>query len=125
MRESIRVPNKFCKPHERFVRERGRGVQWELTRMVYPNYKGGKFSKGFYTTIVSDLIDDDFRSISEATSNGYIDNNDQVDGWTIRQLEYSLENNIRSWNDWRDRLIGIKGGYDHNNNITRLFAAYE
>ena len=102
-----------------------RGVQWELTRMVYPNYKGGKFSKGFYTTIVSDLIDDDFRSISEATSNGYIDNNDQVDGWTIRQLEYSLENNIRSWNDWRDRLIGIKGGYDHNNNITRLFAAYE
>lgn len=102
-----------------------RGVQWELTRMIYPEYKGGKFSKGFYTTIVSDLIDDDFRSISEANNNGYVDINDQVDRLTIRQLEYSLENNTRSWNDWRDRLISIKGGYDYKNNITRLFKAYE
>lgn len=55
----------------------------------------------------------------------YNNSNDQVSGFTISLLEYSLENNIRSWNDWRDRLISIKGGYDYNNNITRLFAAYE
>ena len=102
-----------------------RGVQWELTRMVYPEYKGGRFSQGDYTTIVSDLIDGNFDYIDEATNNGYVDENDQVSEFTIKIIEHSLKNNIRSWNEWRDRLIGIKGGYDYNNNITRLFAAYE
>ena len=78
-------------------------------------------------TKVSDLIDDE---TTDNTNEGYgsiktgNDEQDQVSGFTIAQLEYSLRN-VRSWNDWRDRLIAIKGGYDYNNNRIRLFAAYE
>jgi len=118
----------FGNTHTKVKESWARGVEWELTRMKYPSSKyKGRFwntkSKD-YTLVVADLIDNDFNSTNEATNRGFIDSRDQVSGFTISQLEYSIKN-VQSWNDWRDRLIGIKGGYDYNNNITRLFGAYE
>ncbi|MCF6297531.1 MAG: hypothetical protein L3J08_06055 [Flavobacteriaceae bacterium] len=101
-----------------------RGVEWELTRMTYPNYLGRERSTGDYTLVVADLIDDDFVTTASETNFGYYKKyEDQVSGFTISQLEYSLKT-TQSWNGWRDRLISIRGS-DYNNNITRLFAAYE
>jgi len=100
-----------------------RGVQWELTRMVYPKYKGRRWDSRYidYTLVVADLID----GIGEGNTNyGFNNFKDQVSGFTISQIEYSLKY-AQSWNQWREKLISIKGGYDYNNNITRLFKAYE
>lgn len=52
-----------------------RGVQWELTRMVYTTYQPSYFEE--YTGVVQDMID---------VINGY----DQVEGYNIRQLEDAL-----------------------------------
>lgn len=118
----------FGNTHTKVKESWARGVEWELTRMKYPasKYKGRFWNTNSkdYTLVVADLIDNDFNNSYEATNRGFIDSRDQVSGFTISQLEYSIKN-VQSWNDWRDRLIGIKGGYDYNNNITRLFGAYE
>lgn len=45
-----------------------RGVQWELTRMIYPNYLGRERSTGNYTLVVSDMIDN---SSTDRTNFGY------------------------------------------------------
>jgi len=89
-----------------------RGVQWELTRMVYPNYQpwyctsscGSPYSN--YTGVVEDMID----SVS-----GY----DQVSGYTIRQIEDALINE-RYWNNW---MLNIKNRYNNGteNNLESLF----
>lgn len=100
---------------EKIVQESwARGVQWELTRMVYPNYfisygrkKGGNTEPDyFYTGVVQDMIDG---------VNGY----DQVSGYTIKQIEDTL-NGIKTWNSWRDK---IKNSYSNatRNNIDILF----
>lgn len=76
-----------------------RGVQWELTRMIYPSYANDYF--GDYTGIVEDMIDNDNST------------EDKVTGYTIRQIENSLMYQ-KSWNDWKLKL------YDDHNNSTNL-----
>ena len=65
-----------------------RGVEWELTRMIYPSseYKGREFNRGDYTLVVADMIDGSATS-STRINKGYIDANDQVSGYTIKQIE--------------------------------------
>jgi hypothetical protein len=91
-----------------------RGVEWELTRMVYPTYspsywrkKGGSSDPFFnYTGVVQDMIDG---------INGY----DQVEGYSIRDIEDALRSN-KAWNSWRDN---IKNSYNNGteNNLDALF----
>lgn len=91
-----------------------RGVQWELTRMVWVGYepgygrqKGGSSSPfSNYTGIVQDLIDE---------TNGY----DQVTGYSIRQIEDVLRSK-KTWNEWRDN---IKDSYENatENNLDALY----
>lgn len=82
-----------------------RGVQWELTRMVYPTYINN-YSK-IYTGVVQDMIDND-NSIA-----------DKVSGYTIRQIENSLMYQ-KTWNDWKNK---IKQDYENptENNLDALF----
>jgi hypothetical protein len=88
-----------------------RGVQWELTRMVYinytPNYDAvGGSSVPVYTGVVQDMID----GIS-----GY----DQVTGYTIRQIEDALPGQL-TWNAWK---TNIKNLYNNatKENLDALF----
>ena len=82
-----------------------RGVQWELTRMVYTDYTNKYF--GTYTGVVEDMIDNDY-SIG-----------DNVTGYTIRQIENSLMYQ-KTWNDWKNK---IKNDYENTteNNLDQLF----
>jgi hypothetical protein len=92
-----------------------KGVEWELTRMVWPSYsawygrkKGGSSDPIFnYTGIVEDMIDD---------ISGY----DQVSGYSIRQIEDALQSK-KTWNEWRDN---IKNSYNNatEKNLYALFA---
>jgi hypothetical protein len=101
-----------------------RGVQWELGRMTYPNYLGREFSRGDYTLVVSDMIDNDINTTEPRTNFGYYRNvNDQVSDYTIKQIEDAL-NGQKNWNSWRNNIINR-----YNNptevNLNRLYLAYE
>ena len=93
---------------ERVAESWARGVQWELTRMVYPNYRNSYF--GSYTGVVEDMIDND-------NSSG-----DKVSGYTIREIENSLMYQ-KNWDDWRNKIIN-----DHTNptenNLSALFTRW-
>ncbi|RJE74940.1 hypothetical protein BGP76_17630 [Reichenbachiella sp. MSK19-1] len=96
-----------------------RGVQWDLTRMRYSTYRGGQTIRPEYLQLVIDLID----SPSDA-NNGYesisIDN---VEGYTIRQIEDALLGNF-SLSAW---MKGIKIRYNHEteNNIDVLLDTWQ
>ena len=95
----------MCSGHPVVAESWARGVQWELTRMVYPNYQPNYF--GDYSGIVQDLIDND---------NSY---NDNVTGYTIRQIEDALDDQL-TWGDWNN---SIKNSYNNGteNNLESLF----
>lgn len=75
-----------------------KGVEWELTRMVYTSYVAPYCRPSIctnpdtypYTGVVQDLIDGRL---------GY----DQVEGYTIRQVEDALVGED-TWTKWRNRL---------------------
>ncbi|CAM1345442.1 hypothetical protein [Tenacibaculum amylolyticum] len=68
-----------------------KGVEWELTRMVYPNYQA-TYNNDNITGIVQDMID--------PIQQPY----DKVAGYTIRQLEDAI-NGQTTWRGWRDAII--------------------
>ena len=98
-----------------------RGVEWALTRMVYPNYRGRDYTEDSdYTAVVADMIDN---SSSDNTNDGLnIAEGDSVENYTIRQIEDALDNEY-SWEGWRKDI------YNQTNNSTKshlhdLFEAY-
>jgi hypothetical protein len=88
-----------------------RGVQWDLTSIIYPTdiMSGYPSYFGDYTGVVKDMID--------GISSPYT--YDQVSGYTIRQIEDAL-NGERYWNNWKDN---IKNSYNNatENNLDQLF----
>jgi hypothetical protein len=72
------------------------GVQWELTRINYPSYRGRSWNttQPNYTPVVIDMIDN-FREDNGGSENLEIDN---VDGYSIRQVEDALLGQ-KTWND--------------------------
>lgn len=102
-----------------------RGVQRELTRMVYPNYSP-TYSRKRYTGIVQDMIDGNktTKSYYYFTDNNhwvysYKSYSDRVSGYTIRQIEDALINE-RYWNNW---MLNIKNKYNNGteNNLDDAF----
>lgn len=84
------------------------GVEWSLTRLIYPNY-----SRGYnvtYTGVVVDMIDS-------------IGGTDQVTGYTIRQIEDAL-NGKTTWNSWRDNIINTIEN-DTEENLATLFDRWD
>ena len=103
-------------PSETRVKESwARGVQWELTRMTYPGYRGGATIRPNYTQLVVDMIDrpSDYNNGSENTSQ------DNVQDYTIRQIEDALQGQ-RTWHAWRNN---IRNRYNNSTegNLNTLF----
>ena len=101
-----------------------RGVQWELTRMVYPDYRGGVTVPN-YTQVVVDMIDavapldkfDNPININNGSEKLFQDN---VHGYTIKQIEDVLPD-TSSWNEWKNNLKN-KYENDTEENLDALFA---
>jgi hypothetical protein len=84
------------------------GVEVVLTRMVYPLYTANNYyQRQDYTGIVEDMIDP--VKITKSYHPSYKRYNDNVSGYTIRQIEDALKGK-RSWNDWKE---SIKNKYDN------------
>ncbi|MFJ1473485.1 hypothetical protein ACILE9_04405 [Capnocytophaga cynodegmi] len=94
-----------------------RGVQWDLTRMVYPSYRGGPFIRPNYTQVVVDMIDPNYLSNELNVNNGLW--NDNVQGYTIRQIEDALIGQ-KTWNGWRDNIIRMYNN-ETEHNLPTLF----
>ena len=92
-----------------------RGVQWELTRMVYNNYPGGLVVRPNYTQVVVDMID--FPSDSNNGSENLLQDN--VEGYSIRQIEDALINQT-SWENWKNN-IKSKFHNETKDNLDALF----
>ncbi|HIP48529.1 MAG TPA: hypothetical protein EYG92_06135 [Lutibacter sp.] len=105
-----------------------RGVQWELTRMVYSSYEV-TYGRLNYTGIVQDMINGyGNRSTSswwDYDEDGWGDPPlfkyyyDQVTGYSIRQIEDALVGE-RYWNNWKN---DIKNSYNNatENNLDSSF----
>ncbi|MFV0290110.1 MAG: hypothetical protein ACK5IJ_04315 [Mangrovibacterium sp.] len=76
-----------------------RGVQLELTRMVYPDYKGGSIIRPYYTQVVVDMIDLPF----DNNNGSELLSQDNVSGYTIKEIEDALKGQ-KTWNGWRDNI---------------------
>jgi len=115
--------NSYKNSIDKIVESWARRVEWQLTRMVYPDYLGRAPNPGAYTLIVADMIDGS-ATASTRTNWGLIDSDglDAVEGYTIKQIENTLIGQT-SWYDWRDN---IKNKYNNatENNLDVLFGAY-
>jgi len=97
-----------------------RGVEWDLTRMIYPDYEPWycnslcvEPSSRSYTGVVQDLIDDDNRFGNTSLLG------EEVTGYSIRQIEDALRYR-RTWDTWRNNILN---GYnnDTEDNLEALF----
>jgi hypothetical protein len=103
-----------------------RGVQWEITRLRYPDYPGGDIVRPKYTQVVVDMIDEQ-AALNPVNGQPLNQNNgseilseDNVSGYTIKQIEDVLPN-VSSWNGWKNE---VKNRYVNTteNNLDALFA---
>ena len=78
-----------------------RGVQWYLTRMVYPWYNGGDTKRPDYTQVVVDMVD---TRNDDGKNNGSRYPIDQVEGYTMKQIEDALVGSL-SWNQWVNNIL--------------------
>ena len=85
-----------------------RGVEWELTRMVYSNYRAPEI-RPKYTLVVMDMIDSDNRF-----GNTFFTSGEGVSGYTIRQIEDAL-NNQKSWLNWKNNIKNRYNNGTENN----------
>jgi hypothetical protein len=76
-----------------------RGVQWYLTRMLYPNYSTWYRHKD-YTGIVEDMVD------GVQGLHWHYNVNDNVSGYTMSQMESSILHQT-TWDGWRDNIINM------------------
>jgi len=83
-----------------------RGVQRQLTRMIYSSYSP-TYSRLDYTGIVQDMIDGNKTTRSYYHSKfdtySYKTYADQVSGYSIKQIEDALKGQ-KNWNGWRDNI---------------------
>jgi len=115
------INRDFQYAENKMVESWARGVQYFLTRMVYPDYRGGaKVIGDDYTNVVIDLIDTE----EDAMSNNGLSSaeGDEVSGYRMDQIEAALIGNS-TWDGWKET---IKNRYSNatRNNIDRLFASW-
>jgi len=116
------MARKAFNDSEKIVKESwARGVQWELTRMVYTNYTPA-YSRLRYTGIVQDMIDGTKTTSSfryyESSDNPWASRfrsyRDNVRGYTIRQLEDALYEQ-KTWDAWRNNINNRYNNATRNN----------
>ena len=108
----------FNQTENKVIESWARGVQWAISRLRYPHYRGGPIIRPYYTQIVVDMIDPNFPSVFANENWGQW--NDNVTGYTIKQIEDVLSN-TSTWQDWENN---IKNTYNNEteNNLRALFA---
>ena len=103
-----------------------RGVERELTRQIYSSYNPD-YSRLRYTGVVHDMIDSYktrnssyYWTEDNAWVVSYKSYNDQVSGYTIRQIEDALYGE-KYWNNWKNN---IKNSYNNatENNLDASFS---
>lgn len=114
--------NGYFWAEDRISESWARGVEWVLTRMIYPNYLGREWTGNHYTPIVADMIDASVPRGGIRTNWGFTDSRDMVQGYTISQIEETL-NNVRSWDEWRTRIFNSYNNVTENN-LEALFNEY-
>lgn len=107
----------FEKTDDKVKESWARGVQWELSRMVYPFYNEDRVNLPNYTLVVRDLIDSDGIFEKRFTPGEF------VSGYTINQLENSLMDQ-RTFNNWKNK---IKNDYENptENNLDNVFSYWD
>ncbi|MDR2963914.1 MAG: hypothetical protein LBU90_09840 [Bacteroidales bacterium] len=90
--------SKFNDIETKVVESWARGMQWYLTRMIYPNYVPSY--SGDYTGVVSVMV----------SSYGY----------TMNQLETAIKGQT-TWNGWRDNIINLYNN-GNENQLPALFS---
>ena len=111
----IRNKKMYHKDIHLIVKESwARGVQYQLTKTVYPNYQEPTFSRGSYTGIVNDLINSAniYRSSFYYYANDSYWNvapksyTDRVEGYTLKQIEDALDG-VKTWEGWKANIKKI------------------
>jgi hypothetical protein len=111
------IDNRYYNGDEILFESWARGVQWDLSRIRYINYTGGATVRPSYTQVVVDMIDPSEIPIPNSNRGLRVDN---VQGYTIQQLEHSLHN-VNTWNQWKSNIINLYQN-DTENNLDALFA---
>ncbi len=103
----------FANISDKVAESWARGVQWQLSSMVYPSYNKDYINMPKYTLVVRDLIDND--NYFEKTGNY----GEFTSGYTIKQIENSLKN-VKTWQEWINK---IKQDYENptENNLDTVF----
>lgn len=110
----VRDRKLFNKDIEKIVKESwARGVQYYLTKDVYPKYNGGPYCRGSYTGIVEDLVNEANLSRNSSYYGDWIYSaksyKDQITGYKLKELEDALAGVI-TWEQWRNKIKLIKNG---------------
>lgn len=92
---------KFRDTDKKVVESWARGVEWVLTKTVYPDYYAPEL-RPKYTLVVRDLIDNNGK-FGDTPYTGEL-----ASGYTIQQIENSLG---KSWIEWKTNIIN-----NHENN---------
>ena len=94
-----------------------RGVERELTRMIYPTYEPS-YSRGDYAGLVKDLLDGNKTTGSyyynKFTGYHYKSYLDRVSGYNIRQIENALIGQ-NTWTEWKNRIKNLYSNGTENN----------
>lgn len=105
------------------------GVEWKITNDIYTGY-GGIYENWYqgrtisqittldegYTPLVIDLMDTNNQRISHGGNVNYP--NDQVENYTLSQLENALPNSLGSWWNWRTNIENMYS------NSTEAYVSY-
>lgn len=107
-------PQLFCTSCQDKVKESfATGIGTYLTRKVHPSFTWDYW--GNYTGIIEDLIDAD--GVTSDPSHTHAEN---VSGYTISEIERSIEN-ISTWNEWRDNILSMYPYNTTKSNVNSLF----
>lgn len=103
------------------------GIEWYITKMVYPSYKGMWCSPNTnYRNVVMDMIDlyDPYNSWPNFYNNyGFGGNFDLVDSYGIVDIQNAMIHNATTWNEWK---TNIKNNYNNatKQHLDALFDAW-
>lgn len=87
------------------------GVQWYLTKDIYPTYKG-RVPATNYTNVVMDLLD---TSENDSNTNGTVEN---ITGYDIVAIQNALIG-CSTWDEWKNNVKSLYTG--NQNDVENLF----
>lgn len=102
--------NSFPDTDSKVKESWARGVEWELSRMVYTRYQCD-YNRLKYTGVIEDMIDGKKTRVSSyywTENNPWVilskEYKDEVENYTIKQLEDALVGQ-KTWNGWENNII--------------------